>query len=67
MFDEGKLVTWSNDLKKQGNNIIMTNGCFDVYIDSYRLFKKTALLGDKLILAINSDESIKRLKGKKKT
>lgn len=44
--------------------IVFTNGCFDIlhrgHIDYLRLSKK---LGDRLVVGINSDESVKRLKG----
>lgn len=44
--------------------IVFTNGCFDIlhrgHIDYLRLSKK---LGDRLVIGINSDESVKRLKG----
>ncbi len=50
--------------KSRGDRIVMTNGCFDIvhagHIDS---LEKARALGDKLIVAVNSDASIKRLKG----
>ncbi len=56
-----KLVeTW----KKAGAKIVFTNGCFDLlhlgHINSLRAAKS---FGDKLIVGINSDTSVKRLKG----
>lgn len=52
------------NLKKQNKKIVFTNGCFDVlhygHI-SYLIDAKQ--LGDKLIVALNSDASVKRLKG----
>jgi D-beta-D-heptose 7-phosphate kinase/D-beta-D-heptose 1-phosphate adenosyltransferase len=51
-------------LKEKGKNIVFTNGCFDIlhrghvsYLDVAKSF------GDVLILGLNSDESVKRLKG----
>jgi rfaE bifunctional protein nucleotidyltransferase chain/domain len=45
-------------------NIIFTNGCFDIlHIGHVRLLKYAKSLGKKLIVGLNSDESIKRLKG----
>ncbi|MCI0501163.1 MAG: D-glycero-beta-D-manno-heptose-7-phosphate kinase [Epsilonproteobacteria bacterium] len=51
-------------LKKNGKRIVFTNGCFDIlhrghvsYLDVAKSF------GDILILGLNSDESVKRLKG----
>ncbi len=52
--------------KKQGNKIVFTNGCFDIlhkgHVDYLREAKK---LGDKLIVGLNSDISVRKLnKGK---
>ena len=45
--------------------IVFTNGCFDVFHYGHlHLLRKARQLGDSLIVGINSDESIKRLKGK---
>jgi len=45
-------------------NIIFTNGCFDIlHIGHIRLLKYAKSLGEKLVVGLNSDESIKRLKG----
>ena len=49
---------------QQNEIIVMTNGCFDIlhpgHID---YLKKARLLGDRLVIAVNDDESVKRLKG----
>ncbi len=51
--------------KGSNNTIVFTNGCFDIihhgHIDS---LEKSAMLGTKLIVGLNSDESVKILKGK---
>lgn len=51
--------------KGSNNTIVFTNGCFDIihhgHIDS---LQKSAMLGTKLIVGLNSDESVKILKGK---
>ena len=45
-------------------NIVFTNGCFDLlHIGHIELLKYAKSLGDYLIVAINSDQSIKKLKG----
>jgi len=50
--------------KAGGERIVFTNGCFDIlhpgHID---YLAKAATLGDKLIIGLNSDASVKRLKG----
>ena len=54
-------------LKKHGKKIVFTNGCFDILHSGHiKLLKKAKSLGDFLILAINSDKSVKRIKGKKR-
>jgi rfaE bifunctional protein nucleotidyltransferase chain/domain len=51
--------------KKAGELIVFTNGCFDIlHVGHIRYLKKAAALGDKLVLAVNSDSSVKKLKGK---
>lgn len=51
--------------KKAGELIVFTNGCFDIlHVGHIRYLKKAASLGDRLVLAVNSDSSVKELKGK---
>ena len=48
----------------QGKRVVFTNGCFDLlHIGHLSLLREAAELGDVLVLAINSDESVSRLKG----
>ena len=57
------LQTISN-LKKQGKKIVFTNGCFDlVHAGHIKSFQQAKSFGDVLIVAVNSDDSIRRLKG----
>ena len=55
------------ELNKQqtlGNRIVFTNGCFDIlHAGHVSYLKKARELGDRLIVGINSDESVNRLKG----
>jgi len=47
-----------------GKRIVFTNGCFDLlHAGHLALLHEAAALGDVLVLAINSDESVRRLKG----
>lgn len=49
---------------RHGEKIVFTNGCFDlIHPGHIQLLREAARLGDKLIVALNSDASIKRLKG----
>ncbi|MFW5749972.1 MAG: D-glycero-beta-D-manno-heptose 1-phosphate adenylyltransferase [Halanaerobium sp.] len=50
--------------KAAGELIVFTNGCFDIlHVGHIRYLKKAASLGDKLVLAVNSDSSVRKLKG----
>ncbi|MFM1874732.1 MAG: D-glycero-beta-D-manno-heptose-7-phosphate kinase [Bacteroidota bacterium] len=51
-------------LKNAGRNMVFTNGCFDVLHQGHRkLLQEARELGDLLVVGLNSDDSIKRLKG----
>jgi D-beta-D-heptose 7-phosphate kinase/D-beta-D-heptose 1-phosphate adenosyltransferase len=55
---------WIQDKQNQGLKIVMTNGCFDLLHAGHVTYLEEArALGDALIVAINSDASIGRLKG----
>ncbi|MFY1027212.1 bifunctional D-glycero-beta-D-manno-heptose-7-phosphate kinase/D-glycero-beta-D-manno-heptose 1-phosphate adenylyltransferase HldE [Actinobacillus seminis] len=50
--------------KDRGEKVVMTNGCFDILHPGHVSYLEHARkLGDRLIVAVNSDESVKRLKG----
>ncbi len=51
-------------LRVQGRKVIFTNGCFDILHRGHATYLQEAkALGDLLVIGLNSDESIKRLKG----
>jgi rfaE bifunctional protein nucleotidyltransferase chain/domain len=51
-------------LRAQGKTLVTTNGCFDiVHAGHIRYLSDAAAEGDMLIVGINSDESVRRLKG----
>ncbi len=51
-------------LKKKGRTVVFTNGCFDLlHTGHVRLFRKARELGDVLIVALNTDASVRGLKG----
>jgi rfaE bifunctional protein nucleotidyltransferase chain/domain len=58
-----KVKAW----KKNNQKIVFTNGCFDIiHLGHIELLAKAGDLGDKLIIGINSDLSIKSLKGEER-
>lgn len=51
-------------LQSQGQTIVMTNGCFDIlHAGHVSYLQAAAALGDRLIVAVNDDDSVTRLKG----
>jgi len=53
-----------DELRAQGKNIVSTNGCFDIlHVGHVRILKQSKAKGDVLVVGINSDASVKRLKG----
>ena len=51
-------------LKEQGKTIVTTNGCFDIlHVGHVRYLEKAKSFGDVLIVALNSDKSVKSIKG----
>jgi D-beta-D-heptose 7-phosphate kinase/D-beta-D-heptose 1-phosphate adenosyltransferase len=67
---EGKVVASGDipllveDWRRQGKNIVFTNGCFDIiHAGHISLLKQSRQFGDVLIVGLNSDASVKRLKG----
>ena len=66
-----KIKTWKEihkivlDLKSKKKKIVFTNGCFDIlHAGHIQYLREAKRLGDILILGLNSDESVKILKGK---
>lgn len=50
--------------RQRGETVVMTNGCFDILHAGHVSYLANARrLGDRLIVAVNSDDSTKRLKG----
>ena len=61
-FNEVKV--YSKDLHERGKKIVFTNGCFDILHAGHVEYLEAAKeLGDKLIVAINTDRSVRKLKG----
>ncbi len=57
-------AAWAEQCRAQGEKVVMTNGCFDIlHAGHVAYLKEAASLGDRLIVAVNSDASVARLKG----
>ena len=64
IFNRNELATVLQQLKSEGNVIVTTNGCFDVlHLGHLRYLQAARQLGDLLVVAINSDASVRELKG----
>lgn len=64
IMDEDTLLQVMKDAQSQGETLVMTNGCFDILHPGHVSYLKNAKkLGDRLIVAVNTDDSVKRLKG----
>jgi rfaE bifunctional protein nucleotidyltransferase chain/domain len=55
------------DLRKQNKKIVTTNGVFDIlHLGHVRYLQEAKKLGDVLVVALNSDSSVKQIKGPKR-
>jgi D-glycero-beta-D-manno-heptose 1-phosphate adenylyltransferase len=62
-----KLTEVLKDLKLKNKKIVTTNGCFDIlHVGHVRYLKLAKELGDVLIIGLNTDRSVKALKGPKR-
>jgi len=59
-----ELAARVQDLKRQGKTIVLTNGCFDLlHVGHIMLLSSSRQLGDVLIVALDDDDSVRKLKG----
>ena len=64
IYNLDTLTTQVEQWKATGNKVVFTNGCFDIIHRGHiEVLARTADLGDKLIIGLNSDQSIQKLKG----
>jgi rfaE bifunctional protein nucleotidyltransferase chain/domain len=63
-YRRDELISLRAGWKKAGKKVVFTNGCYDLLHPGHvRLLEQARSLGDILILALNSDDSVRRLKG----
>ncbi|MCH4563159.1 bifunctional D-glycero-beta-D-manno-heptose-7-phosphate kinase/D-glycero-beta-D-manno-heptose 1-phosphate adenylyltransferase HldE [Halomonas sp. EGI 63088] len=66
-IEEGPLIEAVRAAQARGERVVMTNGCFDILHAGHVAYLEQAhKLGDRLIVAVNDDASIARLKGPKR-
>ncbi len=63
-YERPALVQARAEWHREGKTVVFTNGCYDILHPGHiRLLEKARSLGDLLILALNTDSSVARLKG----
>ena len=61
----GELKKIIAKLKKKRKKVVFTNGCFDIlHYGHLRYLEKSKALGNALVVGLNSDSSVKKIKGK---
>ena len=64
IFDLEGMRSLRESWRKQGDKIVFTNGVFDIlHAGHIRYLEAAAQLGDRLIIAVNSDDIVRKLKG----
>ncbi|WP_461832314.1 D-glycero-beta-D-manno-heptose 1-phosphate adenylyltransferase [Aquifex sp.] len=62
-----ELLSILQEERKKGKKIVFTNGCFDIiHAGHVDYLEKAKKLGDILVVGLNSDNSVKRIKGEKR-
>ncbi|MDP9111520.1 MAG: D-glycero-beta-D-manno-heptose 1-phosphate adenylyltransferase [Candidatus Eremiobacteraeota bacterium] len=64
LFERSEAAAWRDELRAAGKRVVFTNGCFDVLHSGHVEYLAWARVqGDALILGLNTDVSVRRLKG----
>ena len=64
VLDRNTLKEKVDSLRKAGKRVVFTNGCFDLlHIGHVRYLQEARKQGDCLVVAVNSDSSVKQIKG----
>jgi rfaE bifunctional protein nucleotidyltransferase chain/domain len=64
VLKQNELSKRLESLKADGKKVVLADGCFDLlHVGHVRYLRAAKALGDILVLALNSDESVKRVKG----
>ena len=67
VLDRAELAARAKSWRAEGKRVVFTNGCFDLlHAGHLSLLHQAAHMGDLLVVAINSDESVRRLKGRER-
>jgi D-beta-D-heptose 7-phosphate kinase/D-beta-D-heptose 1-phosphate adenosyltransferase len=64
VIDLGELLNRRRRWRREGRRVVFTNGCFDLlHAGHVRYLNAARGLGDRLVVGLNSDSSVRRLKG----
>lgn len=64
ILDRATLTDTVEEAKSQGQSVVFTNGCFDIlHVGHIRYLQDARAKGDVLVVGVNSDDSVRRLKG----
>ena len=64
LIERNSLKKFCEDIREQGKKIVFTNGCFDIlHVGHVRYLTAAKKFGDVLIVGLNTDASVKKLKG----
>ncbi len=64
LYSRNELIAVRRRWQTEGKTVVFTNGCYDILHPGHiRLLERARSLGDVLILALNTDASVQRLKG----
>ena len=67
LFSRAALLARRQELRQAGSRVVFTNGCFDVLHRGHvEYLQEARRLGDLLVVGVNSDSSVRRLKGPKR-
>jgi rfaE bifunctional protein nucleotidyltransferase chain/domain len=66
-YERAELIAARQQWRQEGRKVVFTNGCYDILHPGHiRLLERARNQGDVLILALNTDSSVQRLKGPKR-
>lgn len=64
IIERKNIAAFLNDLRKGGKTIVTTNGCFDIlHVGHVRYLQKTKTFADYSVIMLNSDKSVRSIKG----
>jgi rfaE bifunctional protein nucleotidyltransferase chain/domain len=64
IYTRDELISRRAEWRREGKRVVFTNGCYDLLHPGHiRLLERARSMGDALILALNTDDSVRRLKG----